>query len=84
VLYVSFKLPDKVVSGEPDNLNTSEDIHTHCSAFVAAVWVAEGPMVIMAGTHNFNYISLKSGFGSRISAWPENEILFFFNTANPF
>src|SRR4249919_421016 len=23
-------------TGEPDNLNTDQDIHTHCSAFVAA------------------------------------------------
>jgi hypothetical protein len=41
---------------------------------------ASGPMLIMAGTHNFNYISLKSGFKSHISEWPEQEVLFYFNT----
>ena len=39
-----------------------------------------GPMLISAGTHNFNYISLKSAFGSHLSGWPENEILFYYNT----
>jgi len=39
-----------------------------------------GPMLIMAGTHNFNYISLKSGFKSHISEWPGQEVLFYFNT----
>jgi hypothetical protein len=37
-----------------------------------------GPMLISAGTHNFNYITLKSAFGSHISGWPEEEILFFY------
>src|SRR5450432_4617170 len=40
-----------------------------------------GPMLISAGTHNFNYISLKSGFSSHISGWPEEEILFYYNTS---
>jgi hypothetical protein len=39
-----------------------------------------GPMLISAGTHNFNYISLKSAFGSHISGWPENEVLFYYNS----
>jgi hypothetical protein len=155
-------------TGEPDDLNANQDIHTHCSAFVAAAckklniyilrppehplqllsnaqydwllskegrengWMAidkgniyytaqekadqgyvviciyksrdqvlpghiafvrpaemtnekltaSGPMLVMAGTHNFNYISLKSGFGTHISGWPENEIRFYFNTSN--
>ncbi len=38
-----------------------------------------GPMIIMAGTHNFNFISLKNGFKTHITGWPENEILFFMN-----
>jgi hypothetical protein len=38
-----------------------------------------GPMLIMAGTHNFNYISLKSAFKSHISGWPSQEVLFYFN-----
>lgn len=37
----------------------------------------EGPEVIMAGTHNHNYISLKNGFHSHIPDWPEQEIQFF-------
>jgi len=41
-----------------------------------------GPMLISAGTHNFNYISLKSGFGSHISGWPEDEIMFYYNSAH--
>lgn len=43
----------------------------------------EGPELIMAGTHNHNYISLKSGFSSHISSWPENEILFFAQEQRP-
>lgn len=36
-----------------------------------------GPMVIMAGNHNFNKISLKNGFKSHIAGqWPENIVLF--------
>jgi hypothetical protein len=37
----------------------------------------EGPELIMAGTNNYNYISLKKGFKSHISTWPETEILFY-------
>jgi hypothetical protein len=37
-----------------------------------------GPMLISAGTHNFNYISLKSAFGSHLSGWPEKEVLFYY------
>jgi hypothetical protein len=40
---------------------------------------SSGPILIMAGTHNFNYISLKSAFSSHISGWPEREILFYYN-----
>lgn len=36
-----------------------------------------GPVLIMAGTHNFNFISLKNGFKSHIADWPENEIMFY-------
>jgi hypothetical protein len=35
-----------------------------------------GPMVIMAGKHNFNYISLKNGFKSHLTNWPEQDIQF--------
>ncbi len=37
----------------------------------------EGPELIMAGTHNHNKISLKNGFHSHISEWPEHAIEFF-------
>ena len=37
----------------------------------------EGPEMIMAGTHNHNYISLKNGFQSHLSGWPEQEVRFF-------
>src|SRR5882724_5554999 len=39
----------------------------------------EGPELIMAGTHNHNYISLRNGFQSHITGWPEQEIQFFVN-----
>ena len=39
--------------------------------------VETGPSLIMAGKHNFNLISLKNGFKSHLTGWPENEILFF-------
>jgi hypothetical protein len=42
-----------------------------------------GPMLIMAGTHNFNYISLKSGFRNHITEWPEQSILFYYNSNLP-
>ncbi len=39
----------------------------------------ERPMLTMAGTHNFNYISLRSGFRSHINSWPEQAILFYYH-----
>lgn len=42
--------------------------------------VAEsGPEVIMAGTHNHNSISLKTGFKSHLTQWPEQVISFYYN-----
>ena len=45
--------------------------------------IENGPMIIMAGKHNFNSISLKNGFKSHLPGWPENEILFFVNNNSP-
>jgi hypothetical protein len=42
-----------------------------------AVVEAEGPMVIMAGKHNFNYISLAKGFKSHLHEWPSAEVQFY-------
>jgi hypothetical protein len=42
-----------------------------------------GPELIMAGTHNHNYVSLKAGFHSHLTEWPEHVILFYFNTQTP-
>ena len=39
-----------------------------------------GPVVIMAGKHNFNYISLENGFKSHLTQWPEPAILFYVNS----
>ena len=41
--------------------------------------IESGPVLIMAGTHNFNFISLKNGFRGHIATWPENEIMFYVN-----
>jgi hypothetical protein len=38
-----------------------------------------GPMLIMAGTHNYNKIALKGGFRTHITEWPEHSILFYYN-----
>lgn len=38
-----------------------------------------GPVVIMAGKHNFNFISLKNGFKSHIDTWPEEQVRFYIN-----
>ncbi|MBS1597029.1 MAG: hypothetical protein JST75_02305 [Bacteroidetes bacterium] len=38
-----------------------------------------GPVVIMAGTHNFNFISLKNGFKNHIDQWPEETVRFYIN-----
>ena len=60
------KLPGHIALVRPAELTTDQ--------------LAEsGPMMISAGTHNFNYISLKSAFSSHISGWPKNEIQFFYN-----
>jgi hypothetical protein len=40
----------------------------------------EGPGVIMASAHNYNYIPLKRGFKSHITGWPEKSILFYYNS----
>jgi hypothetical protein len=42
---------------------------------------AEGPMVIMAGTHNFNYISVQHGFKSHLHGWPSAEVKFYIATS---
>jgi hypothetical protein len=42
-----------------------------------------GPLCIMAGTHNFNKITLRAGFKSHISSWPEHEILLYYNSNPP-
>lgn len=38
-----------------------------------------GPMLIMASTHNFNYISLRAGFKSHITEWPDQAIHFYYH-----
>jgi len=43
----------------------------------------EGPKLIMAGTHNFNKISLKAGFKSHLAGWPENVVQFYYNINTP-
>lgn len=42
-----------------------------------AILQQEGPQMIMAGTHNFNYIALIKAFKSHITSWPSHEIEFF-------
>jgi hypothetical protein len=42
-----------------------------------AILQEEGPEMIMAGTHNFNYIALIKAFKSHITSWPSHEIEFF-------
>ena len=42
--------------------------------------IVEGPVVIMAGTHNHNTISLMKGFKSHLTGWPENTVKFYYNT----
>ncbi len=37
----------------------------------------QGPVVIMAGTHNHAYISLRKGFKSHITDWPSSDVQFF-------
>jgi hypothetical protein len=44
---------------------------------------AAGPVCIMAGTHNFNKISLRNGFRSHLTEWPERSIMFYYNTNLP-
>jgi hypothetical protein len=39
-----------------------------------------GPVLIMAGLHNHNKVSLKAGFKSHLNGWPENTISFFVNS----
>ena len=43
----------------------------------------DGPAVIMAGTHNHNKISLKAGFRSHLSDWPEQVVRFYYNSTLP-
>lgn len=45
--------------------------------------VEKGPEVIMAGTHNHNAVSLKAGFKSHLTEWPEHEVLFYYNASFP-
>lgn len=41
---------------------------------------AAGPLIMMAGTHNYNSIPLKRGFKSHLTGWPEQVISFYYNT----
>lgn len=43
----------------------------------------EGPSVIMAGIHNHNKIPLKTGFKSHLTGWPEDVVMFYYNTQPP-
>jgi hypothetical protein len=75
LVIATYKNPDPKIPGH---------IAMVVPAAIGTEKIAEsGPMLIMAGTHNFNYISLKSGFRSHIAEWPEHEILFYVNTNLP-
>ncbi len=43
----------------------------------------DGPLLIMAGTHNHNKISLKAGFKSHLNSWPEQTVRFYYNSNLP-
>ena len=43
----------------------------------------EGPSLIMAGTHNYNKISLKAGFKSHLNGWPQQTVKFYYNINKP-
>lgn len=38
-----------------------------------------GPAVIMAGTHNHAIISLRKGFKSHLTGWPDHSVSFYYN-----
>lgn len=40
-----------------------------------------GPLIIMAGTNNYNSVSLRKGFQRHIEEWPEKAIRFYYNKA---
>jgi hypothetical protein len=61
------KLPGHIALVRPADISTAQ-------------LTESGPMLIMASTHNFNYISLKSGFKSHIEEWPEHTIVFYVNS----
>ena len=51
---------------------------------IALEKIAEsGPVLIMASTHNFNKISLRNGFKSHVTMWPEHVISFYYNAKVP-
>jgi len=39
-----------------------------------------GPLLIMAGSHNHNKVTLKAGFRSHLDGWPENTVRFYVNS----
>lgn len=43
-----------------------------------------GPKLIMAGTENYNSVSLKTGFKHHLNGWPENVIRFYYNQKKAF
>ena len=43
-----------------------------------------GPAVIMAGIHNHNMITLKAGFKSHLTGWPEDVVVFYYNKTRPY
>ena len=60
------KKPGHIAMVRPDNISVQQ-------------LSDNGPSIIMASTHNYNLISLKMGFKSHITQWPEPAILFYYN-----
>jgi hypothetical protein len=75
IVVASYKNPDPKIPGHatlvmPDELSGKK-------------MEESGPMLIMAGSHNHNFISLRAGFASHIHSWPEEEILLYYNSNLP-
>lgn len=75
-----------VVVAITKNLNPHKPGHT-ALIMPTEMWpekLAEyGPTLIMAGTKNYNSISLRAGFKHHLNGWPENVIRFYYNELKP-
>jgi hypothetical protein len=71
IVAISCKNPDPTESGHIALVMPGEISNTGL--------MIDGPLVIMAGTNNYNSTPMKNGFSKHIISWPETSFVFYYN-----